>query len=286
MPQRITGHTKLIGLIATPIRHSKSPMMHNTAFEALGLDYAYLAFDFPPEQLADAVKGLKALGAKGWNVSMPYKADIIPLLDEISEVSRLCQSVNTVINRDGYLYGTVTDGTGYMTSLRDRGFDVKSKKLTVLGCGGAATAICIQAALDGVAEISIFNANDAFFHRAEENAAKINASTSCRAHAYPLEDEARLREEIASSALLANATNVGMGKLEGISLITDPTMLRPDLICTDVIYSPEETAFLKLAREQGCPTMNGLGMMLFQGAEAFRLWTGREMPLDAVRAVL
>ena len=207
MPQRITGHTELIGLIATPIRHSKSPMMHNTAFEALGLDYAYLAFDFPPERLKDAVKGLKALGAKGWTVSMPYKADIIPLLDEISEVSRLSNSVNTVINRDGRLYGTVTDGTGYMRSLADRGFDVKGKKMTVLGCGGAATAICIQAALDGVQEISIFNANDAFFHRAEENAEKINANTGCVAHAYPLEDKARLRAEIADSALLANHGN-------------------------------------------------------------------------------
>lgn len=286
MPQRITGHTELIGLIATPIRHSKSPMMHNTAFEALGLDYAYLAFDFQPDRLEDAVKGLKALGAKGWNVSMPYKTDIIPLLDEISEVSRLCESVNTVINRDGKLYGTVTDGTGYMSALADQGFDIKGKKMTVLGCGGAATAICIQAALDGVKEISIFNANDSFFHRAEENAAKINANTDCVAHAYPLEDPERLRAEIASSALLANATNVGMGKLEGVSLITDKTMLRADLICTDVIYTPEETAFLKLAREAGCPTMNGTGMVLYQGAASFKLWTGMDMPIDAVKAVL
>ena len=286
MPQRITGHTELIGLIATPIRHSKSPMMHNTAFEALGLDYAYLAFDFQPDRLEDAVKGLKALGAKGWNVSMPYKTDIIPLLDEISEVSRLCESVNTVINRDGKLYGTVTDGTGYMSALADQGFDIKGKKMTVLGCGGAATAICIQAALDGVKEISIFNANDSFFHRAEENAAKINANTGCVAHAYPLEDTERLRAEIASSALLANATNVGMGKLEGVSLITDKTMLRPDLICTDVVYTPEETAFLKLAREAGCPTMNGTGMVLYQGAASFKLWTGMDMPIDAVKAVL
>ncbi len=286
MPQRITGHTELIGLIATPIRHSKSPMMHNTAFEALGLDYAYLAFDFQPDQLEDAVKGLKALGAKGWNVSMPYKTAIIPLLDEISEVSRLCESVNTVINRDGKLYGTVTDGTGYMSALADQGFDIKGKKMTVLGCGGAATAICIQAALDGVKEISIFNANDSFFHRAEENAAKINTNTSCVAHAYPLEDTERLRAEIASSALLANATNVGMGKLEGVSLITDKTMLRPGLICTDVIYTPEETAFLKLAKEAGCPTMNGTGMVLYQGAASFKLWTGMDMPIDAVKEVL
>lgn len=286
MPQRITGHTELIGLLATPIRHSKSPMMHNTAFEALGLDYAYLAFDIQPEQLEDCVKGLKALGAKGWNVSMPYKNSIIPLLDEVSQASRLCGSVNTVINRDGKLYGTVTDGTGYMMSLKDRGFDIIGKKITVLGCGGAATAISIQAALDGVKEISIFNAGDSFFPRAEENAKKIRENTDCVAHAYPLEDTQRLREEIASSVLLANATNVGMGKLEGISLITDKTMLRPELICTDVIYTPEETAFLKLAREVGCPTMNGNGMVLYQGAEAFRLWTGHDMPIDAVKAVL
>lgn len=286
MPQRITGHTELIGLLATPIRHSKSPMMHNTAFEALGLDYAYLAFDIQPEQLEDCVKGLKALGAKGWNVSMPYKNSIIPLLDEVSQASRLCDSVNTVINRDGKLYGTVTDGTGYMMSLKDRGFDIIGKKITVLGCGGAATAISIQAALDGVKEISIFNAGDSFFPRAEENAKKIRENTDCVAHAYPLEDTQRLREEIASSVLLANATNVGMGKLEGISLITDKTMLRPELICTDVIYTPEETAFLKLAREVGCPTMNGNGMVLYQGAEAFRLWTGHDMPIDAVKAVL
>lgn len=286
MPQRITGHTGLIGLIATPIRHSKSPMMHNTAFEALSLDYVYTAFDFPPEQLPDAVKGLKALGVKGWNVSMPYKTDIIPLLDEISEASRLCQSVNTVINENGRLYGTVTDGTGYMRSLAERGFDIRGKKITVLGCGGAATAISIQAALDGVKEISIFNANDAFFCRAEENARKIRANTDCVANAYPLEDTQRLRAEIADSVLLANATSVGMGKLEGRSIITDPTLLRPDLICTDVIYVPEESAFLKLAREVGCPTMNGLGMLLYQAAESFRLWTGREMPIDAVKAVM
>ncbi|MCD7838184.1 MAG: quinate/shikimate dehydrogenase, partial [Clostridiales bacterium] len=188
--------------------------------------------------------------------------------------------------RDGYLYGTVTDGTGYMTSLRDRGFDVKGKKLTVLGCGGAATAICIQAALDGVAEISIFNANDAFFHRAEENAAKINASTSCRAHAYPLEDAARLREEIASSALLANATNVGMGKLEGQTYIPDASFFRPDLVVTDVVYAPPETAMLKLARETGCKTINGMGMLFYQGAAAFKLWMGQDMPIEHMKKYL
>lgn len=283
MPQRITGHTGLTGIIATPIRHSKSPMMHNTAFETLGLDYVYTAFDVAPEALEDAVRGLKALGVRGFNVSMPYKSAIIPLLDEISEVSRLCGSVNTVVNREDRLYGTVTDGTGYMKSLSERGIDIRGEKITVLGAGGASAAICIQAALDGVREISIFNAT---LSRAEELAEKIRKNTLCIAKAFPLADGESLRREIAGSVLLANATSVGMGALEGQALITDPSMLRPGLICTDVIYAPEETAFLKLAREAGCATVNGLGMVLWQGAEAFRLWTGMDMPIDAVRAVI
>ena len=283
MPQRITGHTQLIGLIATPIRHSKSPMMHNTAFEALGLDYVYLAFDFPHENLGDAVRGLKPLGAKGWNISMPYKADIIPYLDEISEVSRLCGSVNTVVNRNGYLYGTVTDGVGYMDALRAEGIDLRGEKMTVLGAGGAATAICVQAALDGVQEISIFNGT---LSRAEENARKIRAATDCIVNAYPLGDADRLAKEIASSALLANATNVGMGPLEGQSLIPDEEMLRPDLIVTDAIYAPLETELLAQARRRGCRAFNGVGMVLYQGAASFKLWTGMEMPVELVKTVL
>lgn len=286
MPQRITGHTELIGLIATPIRHSKSPMMHNTAFEALGLDYVYLAFDLPPEGLEAAVSGLKALGARGWNVSMPYKTAIIPLLDEISDASRLCQSVNTVVNDNGILKGTVTDGTGYMKSLETEGVSIAGKKITILGAGGAATAICMQAALDGVAEISIFNRSDDFSSRAKQNAETISRETNAKATFYPLEDLDILRREIADSYLLCNATGAGMGALEGISLIPDETYLRPDLIVSDVIYAPEETALLKMARGVGCKTINGIGMMLYQGAAAFKLWTGQDMPIDAVKAVI
>lgn len=285
MPQRITGHTQLVGIIASPIRHSKSPMMHNTAFEALGLDYAYLAFDVGAEDLEDAVRGLKALGVRGFNVSMPYKRQIIPLLDEISPISRLCESVNTVCVENGRMYGTITDGVGYLRSLTEAGHSIQGKKMTVLGCGGAGAAICMQAALDGLAEISILNRPGPSFARAEECAEKINAHTGCKAAAYPLE-EARLRREIGESGLLCNATCVGMGALEGQSLIHDPAMLHPDLICSDLIYDPKETAFLALARGAGCPTVNGLGMVLYQGAESFRIWTGQEMPVDVVRRVL
>lgn len=286
MPQRITGHTELIGLIATPIKHSKSPMMHNTAFEALGLDYAYLAFDFQPDGLEDAVRGLKAMNVRGWNVSMPYKTDIIPLLDEISDASRLCQSVNTVINDNGVLKGTVTDGTGFMEAVKDAGVDIIGKKITVLGSGGAATAICMQAALDGVKEISIFNGDDPFAERAKANVEKINSQTECKAAFYYLEDREALKREISESVLLCNATNVGMGKLEGMCLIPDESYLYPELNVFDVIYSPEETALLAMAKKKGCRTMNGLGMLLYQAAAAFKLWTGQDMPIDVVKEVL
>jgi shikimate dehydrogenase len=286
MPQRITGHTELIGLIATPIRHSKSPMMHNTAFEALGLDYVYLAFDIQHEQLDGVVKGLKALGIRGFNVSMPYKTEVMNYLDVVDDSAKLIGACNTVVNENGKFYGYNTDGMGYMAGLRDNGYDPTGKKITVLGSGGAATAIVMQAALDGVAEISIFNGDDPFYARAEHNAQVINENTGCKATVYKLEDTARLKQEIAESYILANATNVGMGAMEGQKLIPDESYLRPDLIVTDVIYSPEETALLKMAREFGCRTMNGLPMMLFQGAAAFKLWTGKDMPIDAVKAVI
>ena len=286
MPQRITGHTELIGLIATPIKHSKSPMMHNTAFEALGLDYAYLAFDITPEQLDAAVKGLKALNVRGFNVSMPYKTDMLRYLDVTDASAQLIGACNTVVIEDGKLFGYNTDGMGYMAGLKDCGFDPIGKKLTVLGSGGAATAIVMQAAIDGVSEISIFNGNDPFYARAEHNAQVINENTACKASVYPLEDTERLKQEIRSSYILANATNVGMGALEGHKLIPDTSYLFPELIVTDVIYSPAETALLKMAKEYGCRTMNGLPMMLYQGAAAFKLWTGMDMPIDAVKAVL
>lgn len=286
MAQRITGHTELIGLVATPIRHSKSPMMHNTAFEALGLDYAYLVFEVGNEQLETAVNGLRALGVRGFNVSMPNKTPIMQYLDEITPAARLCKSVNTVINDNGHLTGTVTDGTGYMQSLKEENIDILGKKITVIGAGGAATAICVQAALDGVKEISIFNRRDEFWDRAQENVEKIMKETGCKATRFDLADKDALRREIADSVLLANATNVGMGELAGQCLIPDESYLRPDLVVTDVIYSPDKTALLEMAEKTGCHIVNGLGMMIYQGAAAFKLWTGKDMPIDAVKEAL
>ncbi len=286
MAERITGHTELIGLMAYPIRHSSSPAIHNEAFAYLGLDYAYLAFEVDQDTLGDAIKGMRALKMPGANLSMPNKAAVIPYLDNLSPAARLCGAVNTIVNKDGILTGHITDGMGYMQALKDDGIDVIGKKMTIAGSGGAATAIQIQAALDGVKEISIFNIRDKFWDNARETVDKIIEQTDCKAALYDLADLDKLKEEIEDSYLFANATGMGMKPREGQTYIPDQSFFRPDLVVTDVVYSPAETAMLKLAKEAGCKTMNGMGMLLFQAAEAFRLWTGREMPINHMKQVL
>ena len=286
MAERITGHTELIGLMAYPIRHSSSPAMHNEAFAYLGLDYAYLAFEVDNDTLEDAVKGLRALKMVGSNVSMPNKTVVHKYLDKLSPAAELCGAVNTIVNENGVLTGHITDGIGYMKALKDNNIDVIGKKMTIVGSGGAATAIEDQAALDGVAEMSIFNIKDKFWENAQETIKKINERTSCKVALYDLADLDKLKEEIADSYLFANATGMGMKPLEGQTYIPDKSFFRPDLIVTDVVYSPRETAMLKMAKEVGCKTMNGMGMMLFQGAAAFEMWTGKEMPIEHMKEVL
>ncbi len=286
MEKRITGHTELIGLMAYPIRHSSSPAMHNAAFAKLGLDYAYLAFEVDNDSLEGAVQGIRSLKLVGSNVSMPNKTVVHKYLDKLSPAAEMCGAVNTIVNKDGVLTGHITDGTGYMMSLKDNGVDVIGKKMTIVGAGGAATAIEIQAALDGVAEISIFNRKDEFWANAEETVRKINEKTNCKAQLFDLADLDKLKEEIASSYLFTNATGMGMKPLEGQTYIPDKAFLRPDLIVSDVVYYPRETELLRMAKEVGCKTMNGLGMMLFQGAAAFKMWTGEDMPIEYMKEKL
>ena len=283
MKSRISGYTQLIGIIANPIRHSISPKMHNAAFEKLGLDYAYLAFEIDSSKLKDTVHGLKAMGARGFNVSMPYKTAIIDYLDELSPAAKLCQAVNTVVNENGKLIGHMTDGSGLIQSLKDAGYDIKGKKVTVVGCGGAGKAIQIQAALDGVAELAIFNRSR---DKGLEIVNLINEQTTCQATFYELSDEEVLKEQLLDSYLLINATNIGMADLEGDSFIKNLSTLHEQLIVCDIIYNPRKTKLLQQAEEVGCEIINGVGMIIYQGAEAFKLWTGEEMPIDYVKEVL
>ncbi len=280
---QITGHTKLTGLLGSPVAHSISPMMHNEAFQQLGLDYVYLAFDVGTDKLETAVEGLRTLDVRGFNLTMPDKNLMCSLCDKLSLASEIAGAVNTVVNDNGVLTGYTTDGIGYMRAAKDAGHDLIGKKMTLLGAGGAATAILVQAALDGLSEISVFSIHDEFFPRAEKIVADLNERTDCKVRLYDFDDESVLRREIAGSAILTNGTSVGMLPNADRSIITDSSMFHKNLVVSDVIYNPKETLLLKLAREAGCDTFNGLYMLMYQGAESFKLWTGQEMPIPLIK---
>ena len=284
--ERVTGHTELIGLIAYPIRHSMSPTMHNEAFKKLGLDYGYVCFEVDNSTLEDTVKGLRAMKVRGWNVSMPNKGPITQYLDKLSPASQIIGACNTVVNDNGVLTGTITDGIGAMQALKDEGVEYIGKKMVVIGAGGAATAIEVQAALDGVRELTIFNRADEFYAHGEETVKKLRERTDCIVNIYPLEDHAKLKEELDSADIYIDSTSCGMKPLEDVVAIPDPSYLHRDLIVMDTVYAPRQTKLMKWCDEVGCKNFNGLGMMLYQGAAAFKLWTGKEMPVDFIKDVL
>lgn len=287
MKDRIDGHTILIGLMAYPIRHSMSPTMHNSAFVKLGLNYAYLAFEVENDQLPDAIQGIRALRLRGSNISMPNKQKVIPLLDKLDPVAEMVGAVNTVVNDDGVLTGYTTDGTGFMKSLQDENLNIIGQKMTLAGAGGAGTAIGIQAAMDGVKEISIFNRKDDQWENAVRNAKIINEKTDCKANVFDIADQETFKKEIADSYIYCDSTGVGMKPLEGKSLVNDPSIFHKDMIVYDTVYAPRTTKLMEVAEEANVEhVFNGLGMMLEQGAEAFKLWTGKEMPVDYIRELL
>ena len=284
---RISGTTTLLGLIGTPVEHSKSPAMYNHCFQKFGLDWAYLAFNIPQEKAGDAVQAIRTLGMRGANVTMPCKNAVIPYLDKLTPAAEAIQAVNTIVNENGTLVGHNTDGCGYTQNLRRSGVEVKGKRIVLLGGGGAASSIAIQAALEGAAEIAVFNLKDAFWPRVEKGLQAIaKAAPGCAITLNDLQDREALHQAILRCDILSNATRVGMAPYEDQSNITDLSWFRPDLIVTDVVYAPPQTRMLREAQAAGCLTCDGLGMLLCQGAEAFRLYSGMEMPVEEIRALL
>ena len=261
MEGRISGHTGLLALIGSPVGHSGSPAMYNYSFEKLGLDYAYVAFDIKEEQVKEALDAMK-----------------------LSPAAQIIGAVNTIVNDDGKLTGYITDGEGFVHNLKDHGIDIKGKKITVAGGGGAATAIQVQCALDGAREITIFNIKDAFFERTLATAEKIRkAVPGIVVNVYDIADTGKMTEEIQSSDIFANATIVGMKPMEDQSVVKDLSAFRPGLVVCDAVYNPEETRLLKEAKESGCTCIGGKGMLLWQGVAAFKLYTGMDMPVDEVK---
>ncbi|MBL1230824.1 shikimate dehydrogenase [Enterococcus sp. BWB1-3] len=286
MENKITGHTRLVGLYATPIRHSVSPMIQNTAFQALGIDAVYLAFELGTDRLPQVIDSIRNLDMLGANLSMPNKMAAVPLMDDLSEAAKLVGAINTIVNVNGKLTGHITDGTGFMRSLKDMDIDIIGRKMTLIGAGGAATAIIVQAALDGVKEIAVYNRRDEFFEKVKEKLTYIKQQTGCNIHLHDLENESELAADVKDSTLLVNATGVGMKPDLEAAPISDFSIITKDLAVFDVIYTPRETRLLKEAKARGAKTANGLGMLLYQGAAAFELWTGKEMPIETVKSII
>ncbi|CAM2939847.1 shikimate 5-dehydrogenase [Streptococcus acidominimus] len=276
----IDGYTRLAAVVAKPIKHSISPFIHNLAFEKTGVNGVYVAWEIPEEYLTVTLDNIKRYDMFGINLSMPYKQAVIPYLDELTESARLISAVNTVIHRDGKLIGHNTDGIGFFKSLeKQMNFHVANKRLTILGGGGASTAIITQAALNGAKEVTIFCRQQSL-DRKQATANRIAQATGRSIQVLPIDNQDLVQENVAKSDLVVNGTSVGM---DGHSLpIQENILFSKNSLVADVIYQPFETPLLKLAKEQGIPSINGLGMLLFQAAEAFEAWTGKEMPTDLI----
>lgn len=285
MESRITGHTGLLALLGSPVGHSGSPGMYNYSFEKLGLDYAYVAFDVKEDEMEQAISAMRLFKMRGCNVTMPGKNIAVKFMDELSPAAELIGAVNTIVNDDGKLTGHNTDGIGFVQNLRENGVEVKGKKITIAGGGGAATAMQVQCALDGAREITIFNKKDAFFERTLQTAEKIrNAVDGIVVNVYDIDDVAKMTEEILSSDIFANATIVGMKPLDDQSVVKDLSAFHKDLVVCDAVYNPIETKLLREAKEAGCKCVGGKGMLLWQGVAAFKLYTGQDMPVEEVKA--
>lgn len=278
---KIDGYTRLAAVVANPIKHSISPFIHNSAFEATNTNGVYLAWEVDATELAETVANIRRYQMYGINLSMPYKEQVIPYLDQLSEEACLIGAVNTVVNREGTLIGYNTDGKGFFKSLPS--FKISRKRLVLLGAGGAAKAILAQAILDGVSQISVF-VRSSSMEKTRPYLEKIQNATGFRVDLFALEDVQDLQDSITQADLLVNATSVGM---DGSSQPIPTSIVLPEkLLVADVIYQPFETPFLKWAKEQGNQSINGLGMLLYQAAEAFELWTGKEMPTDQIWELL
>lgn len=280
MANRIQGTTTLVGLLGYPLKHSRSPHMHNTAFEALGLDHVYMAFEVQEGHIKEGLDAMRILNAEGCNVTMPHKKKVLEFLDEISEDARIIGSCNTVKNDNGKLTGYNTDGRGFVKALEENQAEFKGKKIVLAGAGGAARAVATQLAYDGAGELVLFNRT---LSSAQEIIDNINKNIpTCNGRALEMDEEV-LKKEIQDAAILVNCTSLGMKATIDQAIISDPAALPKDLFVADIVYDPAQTKLLKMAEQAGCRYMNGLMMMIWQGAIAFKIWTGKDMPVDLIK---
>jgi shikimate dehydrogenase len=278
MTTRINGKTQLIGLVGWPVAHSLSPAMHNAAAADLGLELAYLPLAVHPDHLKEAIKGLAALGFRGVNVTVPHKESVMPLLDVVDPAAAVIGAVNTIVVSAGsVLTGYNFDWSGFMTDLKRLGVDVNGRQSILLGAGGSARAVTYGLATAG-SQVHLYA-------RREEQAQKVVAGLaghcpdgSLFAHAWPALDAAN--EQFPETALIVNTTPIGMASQVEVSPWPKTATLPQQAFVYDLVYNPAETHLMRQARAAGLQAGNGLGMLLHQGAQAFKLWTGFEPDLE------
>ncbi len=268
----IDSRTRILGLIGHPLGHSLSPHLHNYYLNKIELNYVYLAFDIKPGELKVALKGLKALNFRGANITIPYKEDIIDYLDEIDDMAAKIGAVNTVVNEKGKLYGYNTDAPGFIQMLEDEGgFEIKGKRVLIIGAGGASRAVGFALCQSGIEEITLLN-------RTKEKA-KLLVQIWKKYYPevkfeYMELKSCDLTEIVPGINLIVDTTPVGMSPKIDVEPVIPAEYLHSEHFVVDLVYNPLETTLIKAARSKGARTLNGLGMLLYQGIEAFKLWTG------------
>ena len=278
---QITGQTKIVGIIGDPIKHSRSPQIHNAAIAALGLDYVYVPFHVQADNLSAAIEGFKAAKVVGINVTIPHKQNVIPYLDEISREATLIGAVNTLIFRDGTISGENTDAPGFLQAMQEEGFDLPhGGSAVIIGAGGSARAVVVALALAGVGTICITNRT---VSRAVTLATDLSEKTDASIYGIGLDDP-QLPNAVGTSQLIVNTAATSMDVSH--PLLIDPEWLAPQSIVYDIVYTPPETRLLQAAAEKDCHTIGGLGMLVHQGAIAFEKWTGVNPPVETMRQAL
>lgn len=277
---KFNHNTKIVGVIGHPIKHSYSPLMHNIAFEISGLNFIYLPFDVTSNSLKDAMKGMTALGIKGFNVTLPLKEKILPLLKDVSEEANIIGAVNTVVNDDGILRGYNTDVAGVIESLNPFKDEIAGAKISVIGTGGAARSV-IYALIRTfkVGQINIINRTEQTAESLKEYFSVKMIHSDFKAHALVPPD---LVETFRNSKLIINTTPMGMFPEVDDSATTIKDSFMKGQIVFDVVYNPVKTKLLRLAESQGATIITGLKMFVEQGAKAFELWTGEQMEKEKV----
>jgi len=275
----VSGKTKICGIIGDPIEHTMSPPMQNAAYKKLGLDYIYLPFHVRPEQLAQAVDGLRAINVRGFNVTIPHKVSIIPMLDGLDPQAEKIGAVNTVVNDDGELRGYNTDAPGFLKALLEQGVEPRGKNIVVIGAGGASRAVSYILA-ENDASLTILN-RQLELDWAEDIAELIREDFGKKVRVLELTKDF-LADALRGAHILVNATSVGMSPAVDASPVP-AELLRPGMYVFDVVYNPVMTRLLKEAGEAGAQTVSGVDMLVWQGVLAFEMWTGHSAPVEIMR---